>query len=70
MTRPTTRLEQQRHLHAITKRIVRGAYPAERFAQLLDMHLTRDGLCVVTLAEKALIPHPTAVHDDEPLETS
>ena len=69
MTRPTTRLEQQRHLLAIAKDITNGAYQQQRLADLLDMHLQRRGLCVVSVEERRTIQY-AEVRGGPPGETS
>ena len=50
--RPTTRNDQRRHLEAICAEVVRGTYQRTRLAELLDMHLQRRGLCIVTTEER------------------
>jgi len=55
--RPLTREEARRRLTAVVKEIVPGSYAAERMTQLLDMHLTRNGLAIVTIEERGRLTH-------------
>ena len=68
--RRSDRLSQQRHLQAITKQLGGTAYAQGRLADLLDMHLTRRGLCIVTLDERNLLPHPTLMREAPASESS
>lgn len=56
-----TRDEQRVALQAICKELGGSVYAQQRMADLLDMHLTRRGLCVVTIEERNLLPPPSAM---------
>lgn len=69
--RRSDRLSQQRALYEVVKEIGLGS-PAQktRLAELLDMHLTRRGLCIVTVDERNLLPHPSTLIERDAVETS
>ncbi len=68
--RRSDRIFQQRQLQAITRELGGSAYAQHRIADLIDMHLTRRGLCIVTIEERNLLPHPTLARDATAAETS